>query len=256
MIQSMIAIAFTGFLYVTLIAVIAFALHRSPYTIRQSLLYFVNVLITRLHWRAKAPSNLPIPIGQGAVLIANHRSSVDPCFVQLSAGRVVHWMVAADFVNHPFIGWLFRFCEAIPTKRSGADVGSTKKAIRLAKNGGLIGMFPEGRINRGSEFMQSVRPGAALIALAAGVPLIPCYIEGSPYDGSPLGAVRMSARVTMKLGEPIWLEEYEGMENDKSIQAKVMLDGVRAISELAGRDDFEPQLAGRKWHEQCQHADG
>ena len=31
------------------------------------------------------------------------------------------------------------------------------------------------------------RPGAALIALKARVPVVPCYIHDAPYDGTMLG---------------------------------------------------------------------
>lgn len=248
--QAFLAYAFVGSLYALAALAVVISFYRSPYTVPQSMLYFVDVMLTRILWRAHVPRQLPIPIGHGAVLIANHRSSVDPCFVQLPAQRPVHWMVANDFVSHPLIGRYLKFVEAIPTRRSGIDVTSTKTAIRLARNGGVIGMFPEGRINRTEDFMLDVRPGAAMIALNAGVPLIPCYIEGSPYDGTPAGALLMPARVKLKLGKPIYLDSYAGRENDRDAQAEVTLQGVRAIADLAGRPDFEPRLAGKKWHKQ------
>lgn len=241
------AALFVLLLYVAAAARIAWCLYRSPYTVPQSLLYFCNLLLTRLLWRASTPGKLPIPSEQGAVLIANHRSSIDPFFLQQASGRVVHWMVAKDFFAHPFFGAFLKFVQAIPTRRSGVDTASTKMSIRLAANGGLVGMFPEGRINTTDDFMVKVRPGAVMIALKAKVPIIPCYIHGSPFDGTSVGPLMMPAKVTVKIGEPIDLSAFQGQESDKAVQAKLIVDCVREIAKLAGRTDFEPEPAGRTW---------
>ena len=52
-------------------------------------------------------------------------------------------------------------------------------AIRYAQEGGLVGLFPEGRVNTTDELLLPGRPGAALIALRARVPVIPCYVQGA-----------------------------------------------------------------------------
>ena len=245
--QGFLAAAWTVLLYVGLAATAGWAIHRSPYTPAQSLLYFANVLLTRLLWRTSAPRRLPIGPDEGAVIIANHRSSVDPFFIQLSAGRLVHWMVATDFFGHPVIGRFLKFCESIPTRRTGVDTAATKAAIRYAQNGGVIGMFPEGRINRSGAFMMSVRPGAIVVAIKARVPIIPCYIDGSPFDGTAVGPLFMPARVRMTLGTPIYLDAYYDRENDKEAIAEATRHCIQAIARLAGREDFEPELAGRSW---------
>jgi 1-acyl-sn-glycerol-3-phosphate acyltransferase len=95
------------------------------------------------------------------VIVANHRSSVDPFFIQVVAPRAVHWMVAREYCEHWAFRWFLRTCEVIPVSRGGIDTAATKQAIRLARGGGLIGMLPEGRINMTEEFMLPARPGAA-----------------------------------------------------------------------------------------------
>ena len=120
----------------------------------------------------------------------DHRSSIDPSYLQAAIRWPMHWMVAREFCEHWMFAGFLKSCEVIPTRRGGVDTAAIKSAIRLAKEGGVIGMFPEGRINMTKDLMLPVRPGAALIALKAGVPLVPCYIHGSPYRAtalSPLG---------------------------------------------------------------------
>lgn len=223
------------------------SLRRSPYTVDQSLVFFVCVLLTRLLWRAQVPRRLPVSKKQGAVLVANHRSSIDPFFIQLLAGRRVHWMVAAEFGRNKLIKWLYDYTQVIPTSRSGRDTGATKKAIELAAAGGLVGMFPEGQINRSSDPLLAARPGAIMIAAKAGVPIVPIYIEDSPYGGSALSPFFMSASVTVRVGDPIDLGAWAESIDERETLESATLHVLREVLKLGGHDEFQPRLAGRKW---------
>ena len=149
----------------------------------------------------------------GAVLIANHRCSVDPFFVQLVGGRRVHWMVAGEYFRHFLFGPLLRTFQAIPTNRGGVDTASTKRAIALAKSGRFVGMFPEGRINRSASPLLTIRPGAAIVALRANVPLVPIWIEGAPKGWAVYSALFLPAKVRIIVGPP---ERFEVNVQDNS----------------------------------------
>jgi 1-acyl-sn-glycerol-3-phosphate acyltransferase len=219
---------------------------RSPLTPLQATLYGVNYLLTRILWRTEIRGAMPIPPQQGAVIICNHRSSVDPSFIQLATGqRVTHWMVAREYCEHPLLAWFFRTTQAIPVGRGGIDIAATKMAIRYAEEGELVALFPEGRINAGRELLMPGRPGVALIALKARVPVVPCYCSGVPYDGTMLGALCMPARVRTAIGTPIDISAYYGREGEREVLEELTLRFLRAIACLAGQPDFEPGLAGR-----------
>ena len=223
------------------------ALKRSPYTVVQSVVYFGSVLISRLLWRAEVPSRLPLGERQGAVIVANHRSSVDPFFVQLAARRRVHWMVAAEFGRNPIIKWLYDFTQVIPTSRSGRDTAATKRAIELSQHGSLVGMFPEGKVNTSELPLLAARPGAILVAARAGVPVLPLYIEGSPYRGTALSPFFTPARVKVHVGEPIDLSAWPGLVDDRDQLEAASLHVLTQVALLGGHHDFQPTLAGRKW---------
>jgi 1-acyl-sn-glycerol-3-phosphate acyltransferase len=224
---------------------LAVQFRRSRLTISQTVLYGLCVLLTRLQWRARVIGSLDLPPGQGAVIVSNHRSSIDPLFIAIAAKCVVHWMVAKEYCAQPAFRWFLRSCEVIPTSRAGIDTAATKAAIRLAREGGLVGVFPEGRVNTSKEFMLSSRPGVAMIALKAQVPVIPCYISGSPYDGTAGGALLMTARVKLRLGRPIDLSPYYGRENERQVLEDLTKGILSTIAAMAGQSDFQPQIAGR-----------
>ncbi|MBN1910192.1 MAG: 1-acyl-sn-glycerol-3-phosphate acyltransferase [Pirellulales bacterium] len=217
---------------------------RAPYTPAQTTILAMSWVFTRILWRARV---MPLPIrpGQGAVIISNHTCPFDPAFIALGVNRVMRWMVAREYCEHPFMGKFLRPFGVIPTNRAGADTAATKQIIRCAQQGELVGLFPEGRINDTGKLMRPGRPGVALIALRARVPVIPCYIEGAPYNGTAMGCLLMPARVRLRAGRPIDLSEYYGREGDREVLEELTRRLMRAIAELAGRPDFEPELAGR-----------
>jgi 1-acyl-sn-glycerol-3-phosphate acyltransferase len=224
---------------------IAIDWRRSLYTLPQYLLLTWNWAMTRLLWRARVSGPLPVPSDQGAVIICNHRSPTDPGYIALASDRAVHWMVAKEYCNHWALAWFFRAFGTIPVSRGGIDTAATKMAIRYAQAGGLVGLFPEGRINTTDDVLLPGRPGAALIALKARVPVVPCYVSGSPYNGSIFGVFFTRAQVTLRVGRPIDLSEFHGRENQREVLREVTCLFLTEIARLAGVENFEPKLAGR-----------
>jgi len=203
--------------------------------------------VTRILWRTEVHGRIDLPPDQGAVIICNHRASIDPWFIQLASPRMVHWMVAAEYFPVPVAGWLLRFMQAIPTRRGGVDTASTRAAIRYAAKGQLVGMLPEGRINDTPAVLLPVRSGAILVALKARVPVIPCYIAGAPYDGTVWGCFLMTAQVRLTVGRPIDLTSYYDLPQTPALQAELTLHVMREVARLGGHPDFVPTLAGRRW---------
>lgn len=220
---------------------------RYHYKFPQYFVYLFGILMTRLLWRASVEGCLPVAAGEAAILISNHRSPFDPAFIQLATNRVVHWMVAREYCTHPTFGWFLRTLEVIPVNRGGIDTAATKLAIRYCRGGELIGMLPEGRINVSNKLLMPGRPGAALIALKARVPVIPCYISGPPVGRTIFQTLFVPARTHLVIGEKMDLSDYYGKEKDREVLRELTRLFLRKIAELAGQPDFEPELAGRRW---------
>jgi 1-acyl-sn-glycerol-3-phosphate acyltransferase len=223
---------------------------RTEYTLAQAPLYLVNLLLTRVLWRATVHGRLPLAASEGAVIVSNHISGVDPLFIALATNRPVHWMVAKEYYNHWAARWAFRILQAIPVSRGGVDTAATKLAIRYAAEGELVGVFPEGKINMTDALLLPGRPGAALIALKARVPVIPCYVEGSPYDGTAFGSFLMTAKTTVRIGERIDLSPYYDKLHDRDVQEELTRRFLLEIARLAGVEAYEPKIAGRHWKTQ------
>jgi 1-acyl-sn-glycerol-3-phosphate acyltransferase len=213
----------------------------------EALLYALDVALTRWLWRATVEGSIELSPGQGAIFVSNHSSSIDPLFLQMLIPRAIHYLVAREYVERRFLGWPLRVAGAIPVNRAGMDTAAIKLAIRYAEAGEMVGIFPEGRINTTDEFMLPGRPGVALIALKARAPVIPCYIEGVPYGGHVLRPFVTRARVKVRIGKPLDLSEYYAREDEDGVLAEMTLRFMSEIARLAGVENFEPKIAGRRW---------
>ena len=85
------------------------------------------------------------------------------------------------------------------------------------------------------------------MALKARVPIIPVWIAGSPYDGTPVGPLKMRAHVRVKIGPTIDISPYVGREKEEGVTQEITLRVLKELAKLAGHPDFQPQLAGRRW---------
>lgn len=222
---------------------------RTGFTFGEAFWYGLNLFFTRVLWRATVSGPLPIAAGQGAVIVCNHISGIDPLLIQLATGRKVHWMVAREYVENLFMRWALTTVGSIPVNRGGIDTAATKHAIRICQQGGLVGLFPEGRINRTPEqtLLLPGRPGSAFVALKARVPVIPCYVIGAPYGGSALSSFFMPAKAHVVVGEPIDIAPFYERANDREVQQELTLRFLREIARLAGVSNFDARLAGKNW---------
>ena len=245
--NELVAVCILGGLAVVLVVTGVRAYRRMRYTWAQLPFYLLYIIYTRIVWRATISRPLPVEPGEGAIVVSNHVSSIDPAFIQLGTDKVVHWMVAREYSHNPWMAWIFRITESIPVNRSGVDTAATKMAIRYVRQGDVVGIFPEGKINMTDKLLLPGRPGAALIALKCRVPVIPCYIADAPFDGTEFGCMLMTAQTRCIVGDPIDLSGYYDREHSRQVLGEVTKRFLVEIARLAGHDDFEPELAGRSW---------
>ena len=153
--------------------------------------------------RVRGTENEPTT-DQGAYLvIANHRTWADPIYLAcvLKHGQP-HFMAKKELFKIPLLNLLIRALGAYPVNRSGADVGAIKHTIEMLKAGVCVGMFPQGhRYNKVDPRETPVKTGAAMIALNAGVPVLPVFIKVKNNKHFFL------CRKEVIVGKPISIEE-------------------------------------------------
>jgi 1-acyl-sn-glycerol-3-phosphate acyltransferase len=124
-----------------------------------------------------------VPESGGYVLACNHLSNFDPwpLGMPLWPQRWLRFMAKAELYWWPAT-LVLNAAGAFPVHRERADVEAVHTAVRLAQEGNVVVMFPEGtRRKKGlvKKHQARARSGAARIALDAGVPLVPAALAGT-----------------------------------------------------------------------------
>jgi 1-acyl-sn-glycerol-3-phosphate acyltransferase len=176
--------------------------------------YGTVIQLARLVWRAQGlkftvtgVENLPRT--GGAVVAINHTSYFDFTFAGLPAyqqhlGRKVRFMAKKEVFDSKVTGPIMRSLRHIEVDRdSGAD--SFEQACRALKNGELVGVYPEATISRSFE-IKEFKSGAARMAIAADVPIVPHIVWGAQRiwtKGHPRKMWRPKVPISVAVGEPI-----------------------------------------------------
>lgn len=158
-------------------------------------------------WQLDVTGLEHVPTRGGAVIAMNHTSFWD-FFTSGRApydgyGRPIRILAKASLFDTPIFGWLMRKAEHIPVHR-GAGGGALRSAIAALEAGELVLVLPEQTISRSFELL-AFKSGAARMAQAAGVPLIPTISWGSHrfHTAGRLPRWRWRLPVTVTYGEPL-----------------------------------------------------
>lgn len=185
-----------------------------------------------------------VPRTGGVVLASNHVSYLDFIFCGLAAHpsrRLVRFMAKQEVFAHRIGGPLMRGMHHIPVDRD-AGIASYKAALGALKDGQVVGVFPEATISE-SFTVKEIKTGAARMAAAAGVPLVPIALWGTQRlwtKGRPRALTRRHTPISIVVGEPMWPDRRE---DPTALRAR-----MQALLDQAQRDyPDKPADTGDDW---------
>ncbi len=176
--------------------------------------YGTVIAAVRLLWRIQGlkftitgMENLPAK--GGAVVAINHTSYFDFTFAglpfyRLKPSRLVRFMAKQEVFDHAVTGPIMRSLRHIPVDRS-SGAASFDAAVRALEAGELVGVYPEATISRSFE-LKEFKSGAARMAIAADVPIIPHIVWGAQRiwtKDHPRNMWRPKVPISIAVGEPI-----------------------------------------------------
>ena len=176
--------------------------------------YGTVIAAVRLLWRTQGlrftitgMENLPAT--GGAVVAINHTGYIDFTFAGLpfyrrKPSRLVRFMAKQEVFDHRITGPIMRSLRHIPVDRS-SGAASFDAAVRALQAGELVGVYPEATISRSFE-LKEFKSGAARMAIAAEVPIIPHIVWGAQRiwtKDHPRKMWRPKVPIAIAIGEPI-----------------------------------------------------
>jgi 1-acyl-sn-glycerol-3-phosphate acyltransferase len=172
-----------------------------------------------------------IPRDGPLLLVANHINAIDPTLLLGFTPRRLSWMAKQELFENPFSRILATLYESFPVRRFEADLGALRTAMHLLQEGRVVGIFPEGTRSRNGH-MQKAHPGAAMIALRSGVPVLPVGISGTEPVKLPYLFFHPFPRPRIRIvfGEPFELPKQKRLTSEAVNDATVIL--IERISAL------------------------
>lgn len=186
--------------------------------------------LLKLLGRLKVVGRQHVPKTGGVLLAANHTSYADPPIVGVSAPRMIHYMAKSELFTVPVMGKLIPRVGAFPVRRGTADRQALRTAHELLTGGEAVVIFYEGGRSPDGR-LQPPELGPALIALRAGVPIVPTAVINADVLLPPHGKKLHRAQVTVIFGEPLTFPHLTGKADRVALQ-EVALTTARAVAEL------------------------
>jgi 1-acyl-sn-glycerol-3-phosphate acyltransferase len=151
--------------------------------------------------RLKAYGRERVPREGGAVLAMNHFHYMDPAAFGAASPRRVVFAAKIEMHRVPGLGQLIRSHGTLSIRRGESDRDALRRMRETVRQNHLLGMFVEGTRQR-SGVPGEAKPGAAMVAIQEGVPIVPAAVHGSQvwrWNFKP---------VSVAFGEPMRFDEY------------------------------------------------
>lgn len=118
-----------------------------------------------------------IPQTGRIILAGNHTNYFDCILVGCATDRCVHYLAKDELMRGP-LKIIFRNLGIIPVNRRTKDKAALETAVKYLNDEKLIGIFPEGTINRTEDIIMPFKFGAVKMARDTRTPIIPFAITG------------------------------------------------------------------------------
>ena len=167
-----------------------------------------------------------VPLTGGCLIASNHASFLDPPVITCSIPHRHVRFIARDTLFQTRLSiWWAANVGIVKIDRTKGDVAALKDAIDVAKQGGVLCVFPEGTRTEDGK-LQQPKAGIGFLIEKAGVPVVPAYVDGT-FSAFPKGARWASpCKVRVFFGKPVLpfeLRQYgKGKEAYKKMAELIM----------------------------------
>jgi 1-acyl-sn-glycerol-3-phosphate acyltransferase len=193
-----------------------------------------------------------IPATGPVILASNHLSFLDSIFLPLLVPRRVTFLAKAEYFTERgmkgfFKRLFFTGVGQVPIDRSGgaASEAALRTAVRLLREGKLLGVYPEGTRSPDGRLYRG-KIGVARMALQARVPVIPVAMIGT-FEVQPPGQVRPNVRrVGVRIGKPLDFRRYEGLDDDRFVLRSITDEVLYELMMLSGQEYVDTYAAKAK----------
>ena len=176
------------------------------------------------------------------ILVANHTAGVDPVLIQAACPFPIRWVMADDMAVS-MLQPLWDIGQVIRVDRRRNESMGVREALRHIRGGGVLGVFPEGHIERPPQEVLPFLPGVGLFIQRTGAKVLPLIVDGTPQIDPAWASLWRASRSTVRALPPI---DYR----DTGMNAReIASDLRRRFIEATGwpANEERPRLVGDQW---------
>ena len=162
-----------------------------------------------------------VPSEGSVLLCCNHVSMIDPVFLACALRRRVTYLAKKELFSNKIMNWLLRALGMVPVDRGASDIQAMRVCMDVLKQGGVLGIFPQGHRYKNDE-NREMQNGAAMMALRARPAVVAVHVS------APLKPFR---RTNIRISAPLDLSDI-------------------ARVNAAGLEDATKRIAGAIWQEE------
>ena len=174
---------------------------------------FILKPIFLFYYNPKSIGHNKIPKEGPILIVGNHKHIYDQFLTIIKTKRGIHYMAKKEYFDDKKTKWFFKGTGCISVDRSKKDEDATKQALEVLKDGGAIGLFPEGTRNKTKEFLLPFKFGAVSLAKKTNATIVPFGITGD-YKFR-------SKNLTIRYGNPFKVENMTLEEANNKLYKEV-----------------------------------
>jgi 1-acyl-sn-glycerol-3-phosphate acyltransferase len=205
--------------------------------------------LLRLVFRPRIEGLDHVPSSGAAIVAGNHLSFADHFLMPAILKRRITFLAKAEYFTGPGVkgrltAFFFRSAGQIPVDRSGKEAGQAaiREGLGVLRKGELLGIYPEGTRSHDGRLYKG-KVGVAVMALQAGVPVVPCAMIGT-FEAQPPGRVIPRIRpIAIRFGKPLDFSRYAGMENEKAVLRAITDEIMYAVLSLSEQEYVDEYAA-------------
>ena len=174
----------------------------------------------------------------GGVVVANHTAGMDPMLVQAGIRRLIRWMMWADMMV-PALDFAWKAGQVLPVRHGQEDSTTLRQAVRHVKEGGIIGLFPEGSIVRPPGEIRPFQPGVGLLARLTRAPVLVLWVHDTPYADTAWRSLVRTSRAVVELVDVLDLSK----EKNPAVATAMLRDAIARRSGWPRNDEPMVELS-------------
>lgn len=196
------------------------------YRFFKSLVTFLLKLLT--HWEVEGQENLPP--GGPLLVVFNHLAWWDAPLAMASLPWQMTGIALKDLQRIPVTGQLLALGKVIWVDRGRYDRDALRQALTVLKEGGVLGIAPEGRMSV-TGALERGKTGPVFIARKADVPLLPIGVIGTDKVLSDWRSFRRP-HLKLVIGPVFRLPErrrYESRKEERQADADFIMERLAEL---------------------------